>query len=387
MKKTLISLITFLLLTATQINAQTYYVAKNGSDATVCSSATNPATPKLTITAGLACVGTATGAGANKVVEVGAGFYTDAIRNNLPSGLSWTAPFILRVKAGDIVINQAISESNIFLAGIGTPSMYTIIDGFILDGTNVSNNNITINGPRFIRLKNLDIRNTANWSGIYTGLTQNLEILNCKIHDGLYAPTGFGHGIYIEGDNNLVEGCEIYNVPAFGIHAYSSLNRPSGNIYRNNNVYNFGLQRETAVGILAGSNGSNNRIEGNKVSNGKGLKGDGGIGIDVNGTTGAIVTGNNVFSNSWYGINAQSTFGVSITNNAIYENGINLDTTDAVNPVIAGNTSIPPTTIPPIVVNSTTIITNRSFRIGPNRYSLTINIRPEDTIIINGIKR
>jgi parallel beta-helix repeat protein len=270
-------------------------------------------------------------------VEVSAGIYTETIRNTLPSGMSWASPFTLRAKTGDIVTIKASSESNIFLAGIGTPSMYSIIDGFVLDGSNVSNNNITIAGPQFIRLKNLDIKNTANWSGIYTGMTQYLEVINCKIHDGAYLPTGFGHGIYVEGSNNLIEGNEFYNLPAYGVHIYSSTNAPSNNTIRGNSVHEFGLQRATAAGILVTSNGSGNQVYSNKVFNGKGLYNDGGIGIAVDRTSNSYVNGNTVYNNTWYGISAQSTTNAIVTNNTLSQNGVNLITSGSNGGTFSGN--------------------------------------------------
>ena len=49
-------------------------------------------TPKQTINAGLACVGTSAGAGANQVIEVSAGTYTETIGPGIPSGTLGVRP-------------------------------------------------------------------------------------------------------------------------------------------------------------------------------------------------------------------------------------------------------------------------------------------------------
>lgn len=297
--------------------AATYHVAKTGSDANSCVQAQNSSTAKLTIGAGLACIGTAAGAGAGHTVEVAAGTYTEAIRNSLPSGTSWSSPFTLKVKAGDVVTIRATDESNIYqTAG---SSLWTIISGFVLDGTNLSNNQVTINGPGFIRLTNLDIVNTTNWSGIYTGYSGNLEILNNKIHDGTFLPSGFGHALYIEGSDNLIEGNELYNLAAFGVHNYSTAGNPSNNIVRKNKVYNFGLQRETATGILLTS-GSGNQAYNNIVFNGQGSLGDGGVGIAIGGCINCKVYNNTVYNNTWIGIDINNSTNALVKNNIIYQN-------------------------------------------------------------------
>jgi parallel beta-helix repeat protein len=301
-------------------SAATWYVGKTGSDSNSCTQAQSPNSPKLTIPAGLACIGTAPSAGAGHTVEVAAGTYAEAIRNTLPSGSSWASPFTLRAKAGNVVTIRAAGESNIFLAGTGTPAMYSIIEGFVLDGTYLSNNQITLNGPRFVRLTNLKIVNTTNWNAIYTGYSSNLEIIGNEIHDGTFLPTGFGHALYIEGSDNLIEGNLLYNLPAFGVHIYSSDSRPSNNIVRRNTVHDFGLNRESASGILL-SSGSNNQAYNNIVFNGRGSSGSGGVGIGASGTS-PVVFNNTVYNNTWSGIDTDGSTGAVIKNNIVYGNGI-----------------------------------------------------------------
>ena len=213
---------------------------------------------------------------------------------------------------------RAVAESNVFLAGIGTPAMYSIIDGFVLDGTYLDNNQITIHGPRFVRLRNLEIVNTTNWSAIYTGYSSNLEIINNTIHDGTFLPAGFGHALYIEGSNNLIEGNTLFNLPAFGVHIYSTRVSPSDNIVRGNVIYDFALNRESGAGILL-SSGNNNQAHHNIVFNGRGTSGDGGVGITASGA-GPIVYNNTVYNNTWIGIDTNGSNDAVIKNNIVFRN-------------------------------------------------------------------
>ena len=125
-----------ILLFAMQIQAETYYVAKTGSDATGCALAVNPNTPKFTITSALACVGKTLGAGAGKVVEVAAGIYVERIDSAVspfPSGVSWNRPFTLRAKPGDTVVIKNSGEFNIRI--FSNPPQYSIIRASLSTGS------------------------------------------------------------------------------------------------------------------------------------------------------------------------------------------------------------------------------------------------------------
>src|SRR6266576_748059 len=92
-----------------------------------------------TITPALQAVGRGQGGGANDTVEVFAGTYTESIddvNELMPSGSSWSAPFTLKAHAGDTVIWQHSGELNLRI--FATYPFYTIISGFIFDGTNLS---------------------------------------------------------------------------------------------------------------------------------------------------------------------------------------------------------------------------------------------------------
>ena len=102
----------FNIASGTSTSSASYYVGKNGSDSYSCSQARSSNTPKLTINAALACIGTSLGAGANQIVEVAAGVYTETLNQavtgqTFPTGTSWSAPFTLQAKVGDQVTIRA----------------------------------------------------------------------------------------------------------------------------------------------------------------------------------------------------------------------------------------------------------------------------------------
>ena len=330
----------------TTVSPASYYVGKNGSDSNSCPSARYSTTPKSTIGAALACIGTSPGAGSGQIVEVAAGTYTESLRNNLPSGTSWSNPFTLRAKLGDRVIIKASSEANLYMAGIGTPSMYAIVDRFVFDGSNLRGGgpggstpgSVILSGPNYLRFTNNEFINNDYGSGMYVGNSQYLQILNNKIHGGQWNEVGFSHALYLEGSNNLIDGNELYDLAAYGIHIYSSSGlTPNNNTIRNNIIRDFGLKRPVASGILVTSNGDGNQIYNNLVYNGRGLNNDGGVGISIERTSNSKVYGNTVYNNTWYGINAMNTMNTSVTNNTIYQTEQTLITTGAVGGTFSGN--------------------------------------------------
>src|SRR5262245_53405433 len=84
---------TLALFLPTMASATTWYVAPAGNDGYTCAQAQSPATPKSTIRAALACVGSTTGAGAGHAVQVASGTYAETI-SDWPTGAPGN-PFVL----------------------------------------------------------------------------------------------------------------------------------------------------------------------------------------------------------------------------------------------------------------------------------------------------
>ena len=276
--------------TATTNTAASYYVGKNGSNSYSCSQARSSSTPKLTIRAALACIGSSPGAGAGQTVEVSAGTYTEPIGYSsqydpFPSGTSWNAPFTLQARAGDLVTIRSNGASNLQISS--SYPQYDIIQGFVFDGTNVSSDTNVgwgdcCQGVSHIRFQNNSIVNN-NWTNgmVINSPAHSIEILNNKIHDGSWggdnAPCGqvhcYTYPIYHSGSNSLFEGNELYNFPSWGIHVYGG--SPDHNVFRNNTIHDFGWGDNRSSGILIYS-GNANEVYGNVIYNGP-------FGIDIGG--------------------------------------------------------------------------------------------------------
>jgi hypothetical protein len=309
--------------------SKTYYVAKTGSDNNSCLQAQNLSTPKLTITAALACVGSAgTESGAGYTIQVANGIYNEALIDKIPSGSSWSAPFTLKSVSPRGAILRPTSISPTHVVGINTISHYIIIDGFTLDGSQVTATGcgcagIGISVYKFgdahdIKIINNEIRNTKN-DGITTGHGTFLQISNNLIHDGaLGDSTGHSHGIYAITANSVIERNQIYNFQnGYGLHFYNNF----GGSGLNNNIVRYNIIHHTGgtngqAAILA--SGSNMQIYGNIVySNGNGI-------WATQGGSNIYIYNNSVYGNSNYGVLNTSVSGMVVKNNISYSNTTDL---------------------------------------------------------------
>jgi hypothetical protein len=310
----------------TGANAATFYVAKTGSDSYSCTQAQNSSTAKLTINAGMACVGTSSGAGANHVVEVATGTYTQSIGPSFPSGTSWSSPFTLRSKPGDKVTVNASNANNLSIFLPTGSSFYAIIQGFVFDGTNLgSNPSVAIgsccDGPNSIRLLNNEfINNTYNSLSINI-FSSYIEVVGNKFHGGSWLIPGgsggdYAYPIYVGANNVLIERNEFYDFKSWGIHGYSQAGQLSNNIVRNNYFHDFGSGDSRSSAILF-YNGTGNQIYNNLIVNGSsGIQ----VGPSANNTK---VYNNTIYSARVSGIDVSGTNTV-IRNNIAYQTGASI---------------------------------------------------------------
>jgi parallel beta-helix repeat protein len=280
----------------------------------------------LTISAALACIGTSPGAGAGLTVEVSAGTYVESITNNLPSGTSWSAPFTLRAKSGDIVTIRANAQSNVYIYLPAKQAFYSIIQGFRFDGSNLTGDQMSFgsccDGVGFVRFLNNEIINTNAGNAVFIGrFSHDIAFTGNRIHGGLYSCIYCGGGaytypFYVEGSYNLVEGNEIYDVPSWAIHMYSGYTEvPSNNIVRKNRIYNFGSKDSRATGILL-STGSNNVAYNNVIYSGS-------KGISLWNCTNCQALNNTIYGTN-VGIEYGTRTGQQVINNILYQNSTNL---------------------------------------------------------------
>ncbi|MEP7308717.1 MAG: right-handed parallel beta-helix repeat-containing protein [Acidobacteriota bacterium] len=274
-------------LSAGAADAATYYVAKNGSNGNSCAQAQSLATAKLTVAAGIGCLG-----GGGDTLLLRNGDYNEGITSS-PSGTSWSNKVRIAAYPGDASVWLRPQTSTnggghvIFLDG---NFHYLEFDGVNLDGSLSGTGGLwtsTNNGndPHHIRFQNAEVIAGATGAGAAIdlgahtkiGATGSNEVRNVVIHGGgLPGLCGYqcaSYGVYIKGPNNLVENTDIYDTSGAGIQIYNADgDAADNNILRNNRIHDItrtGSLDEVWGIINVGSNNQiyNNLIYGIKIGN------------------------------------------------------------------------------------------------------------------------
>jgi hypothetical protein len=127
-----------------------------------------------------------------------------------------------------------------------------------------------------------------------------------------WAAAGESRYVCVATVNNLIEGCEIYNNKAFGVHIYSGSASQSANrnVVRGNRIYNNGTTGANGGGVVSGSGTGallyNNLIYGNRD----------GI-VMCCGAKEQQVLNNTIYGNLGFGIEIQGGYGHSVVNNIL----------------------------------------------------------------------
>jgi len=202
----------------------------------------------------------------------------------------------------------------------------------------VSTNNA--NNPHHVRIANAEIIAGATGYGaavafgghtrVPGGATGANEAINLTIHGG-GVPGGCGpqcssYGIYLEGPNNLVDGCNIYDTASYGLQIYNaSADSPDNNIVRNSRFHDIAAARSgysdgSGNGIMIA--GNNNQIYNNLFYNLTVAKGVGGsAGIFVYYGSGNKIWNNTIYNNTLDGIFLTSDASTTeAKDNIIYQN-------------------------------------------------------------------
>jgi hypothetical protein len=305
----------------------TFYVGKSGSDNYSCSQAQAVSTPKTTIAAGLACLS------GGDTLTIKAGTYAERITSaQLPAGTA-NAKTVIQAAAGETVILRPTGTIN-DIVRFSTGKNHITLSGLIFDGAGatITSSLITIrDGASFIRVENSILRNASNGDCVGTvqgGSTpsSDLQFVNNKVHD-----CGFdnqNHGLYVSGNNLLVDGNETYNNSGHGIHVYEGSFNTDNAIVRYNYTHDNGSR-----GILIGS-GNNNIAHHNIAAN----NGAAGIAVGFFAPDNNQVYNNTIYANSGDCIEVRlGATNSKVKNNLCLSNGKNTILNNGIGSVLAKN--------------------------------------------------
>jgi parallel beta-helix repeat protein len=280
----------------------TYYVATNGNDGNSCSQSS----PCRTINHGV------TKLQPGDTLTIRGGIYNEEVKN-IRSGTSWSNPVTITVYPGETVTIPRITflSTNVYVVIDGTPGT------FIVDAKQYWSVAIQAVTAGYLRFKNLELKNaqTQGIGGCSKPGPGHCEFINLKVHDnglvhcgkpGFHYGHGQCHGIYSDGDSNLVDGGEYYRNNGLGIHLRLY---PTNWIVRNTRLY------DNTNGGLIETSGGNNMYYNNIVYNNSGW---GGIAVMSN----AFIYNNTIYGNKGKGIYARYG-GNHIRNNIVYNNAPN----------------------------------------------------------------
>jgi parallel beta-helix repeat protein len=293
--------------------AATYYVATTGNDVRGCLTAQNIRTPKRTIASGLTCLR------AGDRLDVRGGTYPERIDSNtqaIPTGTSWSDAVTIAAYPGETVVLQATNVPGV--VNLASRNIeYLIFDGLIFDGNNIGGEGTSAislwGGAHHVRFINAEIKNSP-YQGVTifwgNGLSSDYhEFINCKVHHN-GRTNNLDHGFYISTSNNLIEGCQIHDNKAYGIHIYAESYAANGNVIRRNRIYNNGISSENGGGIVASSGAStfvyNNLIYGNRD----------GI-VLCCGAREEQILNNTIYLNLGYGVEVQTGSAHTVINNIL----------------------------------------------------------------------
>jgi parallel beta-helix repeat protein len=316
LQRTAVTTLLIAMATALDASAATYYVAPTGNDANTCAQAQNTTSPKRTIASGLTCLV------AGDILYLRGGTYGEKIDSNaqrIPSGTSWSAPVTIASYPGESVTMRFGGG----VLNLATNSIqYLIFDSITFDAAKVgscpTNDGCGVavvslwGGANHVRIQNCELTNSVGQGiTIFSGngfSSDYNEILRSKIHDN--GSSDFDHGMYVNVNNTLIDGNEIYNNAGYGIQKYPT---GSNNVVRSNRIHDNAHLGHRGDGILF-SGGSNNQAYNNIVWNN-----DNGIGTNYE--SGSKIYNNTIVGNRSYGAYVGSDSNTDIKNNILYGNG------------------------------------------------------------------
>jgi hypothetical protein len=284
-----------------------YYVSPTGTDAVSCAQAQNVATPKQTLNNAVGCLTPGT------TLLIRGGSYAEALLDNIPAGTSWTAPVTLQAYSGETVTLRPNAGPG-WVLHFQNGQSYIVIDGLILDASNVSSDAVKITYStdpttvaHHIRIRNSEIKN-APWQGVLVDGHDN-EFINLSVHNNGAVADNLRHGLYIEGSNNLVDRCDLYSNSTFGVQFYNSSGGTNNNTIRNTKIH--GNAKGLILSSGSGNTGYNNLVYGNSAE-----------GLDVdNGGSNTAVYHNTLYNNGGGIYVGSGSTTATVRNNVVWQSG------------------------------------------------------------------
>lgn len=344
-----------------------YYVSNStGSDARSCATASNLATPKLTISAGMAC------AIAGDTVNIDGDTYTgttnriDSQVYTVASGTDFlTGAITVKPYAGETVIIKPPDNQPAIRLTTGAPH-YLIFQDLILDmdngtlaGAEGGADGVYVgSGAHHNRFLRLEVKNNSANGFQFSDSSGNSpfnEVQHCNIHtngQSLADPHGLGpgginngYGLYVFTSDNLFEYNDIHDNGGYGFHLYNNggPQNVARNIVRFNHYYSNGSHGGTNY-AQAIAWGADNQFYGNILNGNRG-----GLLVYSN-SANTLVAQNTIYNNSPFeGIALQYYASApTVTNNIVYSNGSGIvDYGGTGSPVLAGNVTSNPWATPP----------------------------------------
>ncbi len=241
--------------------AHTYYVSTTGSD----SSAGSAAAPFRTLHKGVSMLQP------GDTLFIGGGTYAESLINVIPSGTA-SAPITLAAAAGQTPIIKPSSGSYAIQM---TGASYVNFQGLTLDGSNLSGygsaivwlsttgsvgsdhnrfTSCTLQGINGSNMQNFFVEGAATAAA---SCNYN-QFINC-VAGGNNASTD-NHAWYVEGDYNVIDGCEAHDTGGEGIQIYmgGGVNGIdcSNNVVRNCKIHNAGSAGSRSGLIVAVGDGN-----------------------------------------------------------------------------------------------------------------------------------
>lgn len=324
----------FIFIEPSPANASTYYVAKSGSDSNTCAQAQTISTPKLTVNAGRACLGS------GDTVLIRAGTYVEFIDGNtIPSGTAAFPTVISAYQSEVVTLRPTTGGVGGDVVWFSNEESYITFRGVNIDATNVSVQGIRItNATHHIRIENLEVMNAPasncigiNDAGSHHFTFTNLHLHNCGAND-------LHHGIYLRGQDHIVENSNVHDISGSGIIINSGISGMNDrHTIRNNRVYHNGGE-----GILLGSGDDNVAYNNIVYNNGVTYTGRG-IRIYSGTPRNNQIYNNTIYGNTWACIEISSDSTTAIVkNNVCWQNAINSVTNAGTGSTISNNLTTDP---------------------------------------------